>query len=73
MNTLIKGLQKQGFTVWFTANDEFNIMDYETIRTFANVKKGPGRKVLIKTSLQDEFTTCGSQKEALQWFLSNYR
>ena len=73
MNTLIKNLQSQGFTVWFTANNEFNIMDYNTVRVFANVKKGTGRKVLIKTSLQDEYTVCNSQKEALQWFLDNYK
>jgi hypothetical protein len=72
MNTLIKNLQSQGFTVWFTANNEFNIMDYNTVRVFANVKKGEGRKVLIKTVFQTEFTTCKSQKEALEWFLNNY-
>ena len=72
MNTLIKNLQSQGFTVWFTANDEFNIMDYNTVRVFANVKKGEGRKVLIKTVFQTEYTICKSQKEALEWFLNNY-
>lgn len=72
MNTLIKNLQSQGFTVWFTANNEFNIMDYNTVRVFANVKKGEGRKVLIKTVFETDYTICKSQKEALEWFLNNY-
>jgi hypothetical protein len=72
MNSLIKGLQNNGFTIWFTANNEFDIMDYNTIRVFANVKKGEGRKVLIKTVFETDYTICKSQKEALEWFLNNY-
>lgn len=71
MNSLIKGLQNNGFTIWFTANNEFDIMDYNTIRVFANVKKGEGRKVLIKTVFETDYTICKSQKEALEWFLNN--
>ena len=72
MLSLIKGLQQNNFTVWFTANNEFDIMDYNTIRVFANVKKGEGRKVLIKTVFETDYTICKSQKEALEWFLNNY-
>lgn len=72
MNSLIKGLQNNGFTIWYTANNEFDIMDYNTIRVFANVKKGEGRKVLIKTVFETDYTICKSQKEALEWFLNNY-
>lgn len=72
MNSLIKGLQNNGFTIWFTANNEFDIMDYNTIRVFANVKKREGRKVLIKTVFETDYTICKSQKEALEWFLNNY-
>ena len=72
MLSLIKGLQQNNFTVWFTANNEFDIMDYNTIRVFANVKKGNGRSVLIKLINADEYIVCKSQKEALSWFLNNY-
>ena len=72
MLSLIKGLQNNGFTIWYTANNEFDIMDYNTIRVFANVKKGEGRKVLIKTVFETDYTICKSQKEALEWFLNNY-
>ena len=72
MDSLIKGLQKNGFTVCFTSNDSFNIMDYNWVRTFANVKKGTGRKVLIKAVTEEEYTICNSQKATLDWFLNNY-
>lgn len=72
MNTLIKNLQAKGFQIWFTDRDSFDIMDFHITRIFANVKKGAGRKVLIKSSLEDEYTVCNSQKEATQWFLDYY-
>ena len=70
MLTLIKSLQKEGFTVWFVDNDTFYINDYNCIITYATVKKGKGRRVLIQLSTCDSWKECSSQKECLEFFLS---
>ena len=71
MNTLIKEIEKKGLHVAFISNTELNIMCGYWIRTLANVKKGEGRKVLIKKTNDENWTTCGSQKEALNWLNNN--
>ena len=71
MNTLIKEIEKNGLHVAFISNTELNIMCGYWIRTLANVKKGEGRKVLIKKTNDENWTTCGSQKEALNWLNNN--
>ena len=71
MNTLIKEIEKKGLHVAFISNTELNIMCGYWIRTLVNVKKGEGRKVLIKKTNDENWTTCGSQKEALNWLNNN--
>ena len=71
MNTLIKEIEKKGLYVAFISNTELNIMCGYWIRTLANVKKGEGRKVLIKKTNDENWIVCRSQKEALTWLDNN--
>lgn len=71
LNSFVKGTFSMGCQIWYTAADEFNVMDFECIRVFANVRQGEGRKVLIKKADDTEWTVCKSQKEALEWLKEN--
>ena len=73
LDTLIKNLLKEGFQIWFTGKDTFDVMDFHYIRVFVNIKKGEGRKVLTKDVNAEEWTTHKSQKDALTWILNNYK
>ena len=74
MNTLIKGLQKNGYTIWFVDNDTFYIMNHTTTIIYATVKKGTGRKVLLNMTYwndSDMWFECKGQKDCLDNFLSS--
>ena len=71
LDTFQKGCFKMGCQIWYTSKDGFNVMDFEYIRVYANVKPGEGRKVLIKKADDIEWTVCKSQKEAIRWLEEN--
>ena len=71
LNSFQKGALQMGCQIWYISLEEFNVMDFECIRVFANVKSGEGRKVLIKKADDTKWTTCKSQKEALEWLKEN--
>lgn len=71
LNSFIKGVSSMGCQIWYTSSNEFNVMDSECIRVFANVRQGEGRKVLIKKADDTEWIVCKSQKEALKWLEEN--
>lgn len=71
LDSFQKGALKMGCQIWYTSIDGFDVMDFECIRVFANVKPGEGRKVLIKKADDIEWTVCKSQKEALEWLKEN--
>ena len=71
LDTFQKGALKMGCQIWYTSIDGFDVMDFEYIRVFANVKPGEGRKVLIKKADDIEWTVCKSQKEAIRWLEEN--
>lgn len=71
LDSFQKGVLKMKCQIWYTSIDGFDVMDFEYIRVFANVKPGEGRKVLIKKADDTEWTVCKSQKEALKWLEEN--
>lgn len=71
LDSFQKGALKMKCQIWYTSIDGFDVMDFEYIRVFANVKPGEGRKVLIKKADETEWTVCKSQKEALEWLKEN--